>query len=86
MNPFHQNNLQVFRTLVGFKYEMFNSLFSSLPFYRVEKTGVLLSLFVLHCEEGLKKEQSPTTILNSFFSQYTEFKTEQEQKIGRAHV
>jgi len=79
MNPFHQNSLQVFRTQVGFKYEMYNSLFSSLPFYRVEKTGVLLSLFLLHCEEGLKKEQSPTEILNSFFSQYTEFKIEQEQ-------
>jgi len=79
MNHFYQNNLQVFRTLVGFKYEMYNSLFSSLPFFRVEKTGVLLSLFLLHCEDGLKKEQSPTDILNSFFSQYTEFKTEQEQ-------
>jgi len=79
MNPFNQNNLQVFRTLVSFKYEMYNSLFSSLPFYRVEKTGVLLSLFLLHCEEGLKKEQSPTQTLNTFFAQYTEFQTEQEQ-------
>nr|WP_233218952.1 phosphoenolpyruvate carboxylase [Adhaeribacter arboris] len=58
---------------------MYNSLFSSLPFYRVEKTGVLLSLFLLHCEEGLKKESSPNEIIESFFRQYTSYATEQEQ-------
>jgi phosphoenolpyruvate carboxylase len=58
---------------------MYNSLFTSLPFHRVEKTGVLLSLFVLHCEEGFKKELSPNEIINSFFEQYTSYRSEQEQ-------
>lgn len=40
------NNLQEFKNLVGIKFEMYNSLFTSLPFHRVEKTGVLLSLFL----------------------------------------
>ncbi|WP_026464524.1 phosphoenolpyruvate carboxylase [Adhaeribacter aquaticus] len=79
MNPYANNPLQVFKTLVGFKYEMYNSLFSSLPFYRVEKTGVLLSLFLLHCEDGLVKHSSPNEIIDSFFQQYTGFETDQEK-------
>ena len=79
MSAYANNPSQVFRTLVGFKYEMYNSLFSSLPFYRMEKTGVYLSLFLLHCEEGLKKEASPNEIIDSFFIQYTTYGTEKEQ-------
>ncbi|MDQ4139329.1 MAG: phosphoenolpyruvate carboxylase, partial [Bacteroidota bacterium] len=79
MSAYSNDSLHKFRNLVGFKYEMYNSLFSSLPFYRVEKTGVLLSLFLLHCEEGLKKESSPNEIIESFFRQYTSYGTEQEQ-------
>ena len=73
------NTLQDFKNLVGIKFEMYNSLFTSLPFHRVEKTGVLLSLFLLHCEEGFRKEQSPADIINSFFQQYTTYQNEQEQ-------
>ena len=79
MIPYTNDTLQKFKTLVGFKYEMYNSLFSSLPFYRVEKTGVLLSLFLLHCEEGLKKDFSPNEIIDSFFRQFTSFVTDQER-------
>ncbi|MDX5421072.1 MAG: phosphoenolpyruvate carboxylase [Hymenobacteraceae bacterium] len=73
------SNLEAFRILVGTRFEMYNSLFSSLPFHRVEKTGVLLSLFVLHCEEGYERQQSPQEIIRSFFEQYTRYRTAQEQ-------
>ena len=73
------NTLQVFKNLVGIKFEMYNSLFTSLPFHRVEKTGVLLSLFLLHCEEGFKNEKSPVDIIDTFFKQYTSYETDQEQ-------
>ncbi|SFF98785.1 phosphoenolpyruvate carboxylase [Pontibacter chinhatensis] len=72
-------SLDAFNILVGTRYEMYNSLFSSLPFHRVEKTGVLLSLLVLHCEEGFQRQQSPQEIIRSFFEQYTSYRTEQEQ-------
>ncbi|AKD05754.1 phosphoenolpyruvate carboxylase [Pontibacter korlensis] len=71
--------LEAFRNLVGTRYEMYNSLFSSLPFHRVEKTGVMLSLLVLHCEEGFQRQLSPSEIIRSFFEQYTNYRTEQEQ-------
>jgi phosphoenolpyruvate carboxylase len=53
-------------------------LFTSLPFHRIEKTGVLLSLFLLHCEEAFRKKQSPVEIVESFLSQYTTYRKEQE--------
>src|SRR6185437_15509703 len=73
------DNLQAFKNLIGIKFEMYNSLFASLPFHRVERTGVLLSLFLLYCEESFAKEKSPTDIVDSFIEQYTSYKTEQEQ-------
>ena len=73
------NNLQIFKNLVGIKFQLYNSLFTSLPFHKVEKTGVLLSLFLLHCEEGFAKQSSPSEIINSFLKQYTSYGSEQEQ-------
>lgn len=73
------SNLAEFKNLVGTKFEMYNSLFTSLPFHRVEKTGILLSLFLLHCEEGFRNEQSPADIIESFFRQYTTYRDEKEQ-------
>ncbi|WP_192820307.1 phosphoenolpyruvate carboxylase [Rufibacter sp. LB8] len=71
--------LQIFNKHVGLKFQLYNSLFTSLPFHRVEKTGVLLSIFLIHCEEGFQKNQSPSQIISSFLEQYTTYRTEQEQ-------
>lgn len=73
------NALQQYKDLVGIRFQLYNSLFTALPFHRIEKTGVLLSLFLLHCEEGFRKQQSPTDIIASFFQQYTPYHKEQEQ-------
>ena len=63
--------LQEFKNLVALKFQLYNSLFTSLPFHRIEKTGVLLSLFLLQCEEGFSKEQSPAEIIDNFLQQNT---------------
>ncbi len=73
------NALQHFKNLVGVRFQLYNSLFTSLPFHRIEKTGVLLSLFLIHCEEGFKKAQSPVVIIDSFLQQYTAYQKSQEQ-------
>ncbi|MDO1444992.1 phosphoenolpyruvate carboxylase [Rhodocytophaga aerolata] len=73
------NLLQIYNHQVGLKFQLYNSLFTALPFHRVEKTGILLSLFLLHCEEGYNKGQSPDDIISSFIEQYTSYRTEQEQ-------
>jgi phosphoenolpyruvate carboxylase len=73
------STLQIYNKQVGLRFQLYNSLFTALPFHRIEKTGVLLSIFLLHCEEGYYKEQSPIEILNSFFQQYTSYRNEQDQ-------
>lgn len=68
------SRLAVFKNQIGVKFQLYNSLFTALPFHKVEKTGVLLSLFLLHCEEGYEQNESPEEIIKSFFDQYTSLK------------
>jgi phosphoenolpyruvate carboxylase len=71
--------LQHFKNYVGIKFQLYNSLFTSLPFHRIEKTGILLSLFLNNCEEGYNKKLSPTEIIEDFFAKHTTYKTQQEK-------
>ncbi len=71
--------LQQFKNEVGIKFQLYNSLFTSLPFHRIEKTGILLSLLLSICEEGFKKKQTPLEIIDEFFSRHTSYSSEQEK-------
>ena len=77
----HSSNqaLQQFKNLVGIKFQLYNSLFTSLPFHRIEKTGIMLSLLLANCEEGYKKKLSPLEIMEDFFERQTVYAREQEQ-------
>jgi len=77
----HQSSrsLQQFKNYVGIKFQLYNSLFTSLPFHRIEKTGILLSLLLSDCEEGFKKKQSPVQILDEFFDKHTPLLNERER-------
>jgi len=74
-----QGGLQQFKNLVGIKFQLYNSLFTSLPFHRIEKTGILLSLLLTFCEEGYKKKQSPEQIIEDFFQKHTTYTNERER-------
>jgi phosphoenolpyruvate carboxylase len=71
--------LQQFKNLVGIKFQLYNSLFTSLPFHRIEKTGILLSLLLTICEDGYKKKQSPEQIIEEFFEKHTAFTSERDR-------
>ncbi|MDB5199384.1 MAG: phosphoenolpyruvate carboxylase [Chitinophagaceae bacterium] len=71
--------LQHFKNYVGIKFQLYNSLFTSLPFHRIEKTGILLSLFLNNCEEGYKKKLSPTEIVEEFFIKHTTYTNQNER-------
>jgi len=71
--------LQAFRNNVGIKFQLYNSLFGSLPFHRIEKTGVLVSLLLVNCEEGYTKGYSPEEIIEDFFAKQTAFVKEEEK-------
>ena len=72
-------NLQAFKNAVGIKFQLYNSLFTSLPFHRIEKTGVLVSLLLVKCEEGFKNKQSPIDIIDDFINKQTTHTKEEEK-------
>jgi len=77
----HQSSaaLQQFKNLVGLKFQLYNSLFTSLPFHRIEKTGILLSLLLTVCEDGYKKKKNPVEIIDEFFIKHTSYTDEKDQ-------
>lgn len=79
MDHHSSRGLQQFNNLVGIKFQLYNSLFSSLPFHRIEKTGILLSVLLNNCDEGFKKKMSPTAIIEEFFQKHTNYKDEKEK-------
>src|SRR6185436_3067267 len=64
---------------VGLRFQLYNSLFTSLPFHRIEKTGILLSLLANNCDEGYKKHLSPVRIIEDFIAKHTSYKTEKDK-------
>lgn len=74
-----QQALQHFKNDVGIKFQLYNSLFTSLPFDRIEKTGILLSLFLNVCEEGYELQLSPREIVEQFFIKHTSYITTAEK-------
>ena len=64
---------------MGIKFQLYNSLFTSLPFHRIEKTGVFLSLLLTYCEDGYHKKMSPVQILEEFFNKHFPDGTDREK-------
>jgi phosphoenolpyruvate carboxylase len=71
--------LQQFNNYVGLKFQLYNSLFTALPFHRIEKTGILLSLLLNNCEEGYKQAHSPVEIIEDFFQKHTSYTQEEDR-------
>jgi len=59
-----------FNNEVVMRFELYNSLFQTLPFYQVKDTGILLPFFSSHCEKETNQLVSPTEIIESFFKKY----------------
>ena len=79
MDPQSSTALHQFRNIVGIKFQLYNSLFTALPFHRIERTGILLSLFQIVCEDGYKRKLSPVEIVEIFFSKHTSYTSQQEK-------
>lgn len=59
----------IFKNEVTTKFDLYNSLFLTLPFYSVKNTGLALPYFFDHCEKGVENHQTPDEIIESFFTQ-----------------
>ena len=73
--------IERFNENVQLKYQLFNSIFITLPFRDIDNTGVLLPLFSEICDEGFKKGKSPEQIFEDFSEKYLQ-ETSEEDKIA----
>ncbi len=74
-----QPKLTRFNQNVLSKYQIYNSIFMTLPFDTITKTGALLPLFHETCEKGFANEDDPTTIVDTFFMKYQARRSRQSQ-------
>jgi len=65
-----QPKLTRFKQNVLSKYQIYNSIFMTLPFDTISKTVVLLPLFYETCKKGFEAGENPTTIVETFFKKY----------------
>lgn len=63
----------VYQSEVLTRFELYNSLFLTLPFYQVKHTGTLLPFFSTHIEKGVADKLDPEEIIGSFFGQYEQY-------------
>ncbi|MEN9913690.1 MAG: hypothetical protein RL528_423 [Bacteroidota bacterium] len=61
------------------KYNIYNSVFITLPFDSIDNTGALLPLFADGCENGFKNQETPKEILDSFSQKYLGVVSEKEK-------
>ncbi len=62
------------------KYQIYNSIFITLPFNTLTRTGTLLPLFTEVCEKGYEEKKNPTEIIKEFFDRYGDQRNEKEQR------
>ena len=62
--------IEAFNQNVLSKYQIYNSLFLTLPFDEIDNTGVMLPLFSEVCDKGFKKQETPIQIVDFFASKY----------------
>lgn len=74
-----QPKLTRFNENVLAKYQIYNSIFMTLPFDTISKTGVLLPLFHDVCKSGFINKLTPIEIVESFFKTYQEEPSEKEK-------
>ena len=74
-----QPKLTRFNQNVLSKYQIYNSIFMTLPFDAVTKTGALLPLFHETCQKGFANQDNPTAIVDSFFKKYQARRSSESQ-------
>lgn len=74
-----KTKLERFNENVLSKFEIYNSLFLTLPFDSLKKSSLYLPLFSKYCKEGFEAKKSPLQIVQEFFETYGLELNEQEK-------
>ncbi len=74
-----QAKIERFNENVLSKYQIYNSIFLTLPFDTISNTGVMLPLFSTECEKGFSNKKTPTQIVETFFKKYHQKPSQKEK-------
>ncbi len=74
-----QSKIERFNENVLSKYQIYNSIFLTLPFDTISNTGVMLPLFSKECIKGFSNKKTPTQIVDEFFKKYQQKPSEKEK-------
>ncbi|QCX54215.1 phosphoenolpyruvate carboxylase [Elizabethkingia sp. JS20170427COW] len=74
-----EEKIQKFRQIVKNKFQIYNSLFMSLPYDEMSNIGMLLPFLYEESKIGYSQGKSPNTVLDDFFTSHTSLKTEEEK-------
>jgi len=74
-----QPKLKRFNQNILTKYQIYNSIFITLPFDNIRNTGVLLPLFNDVCKNGFESGKSPTEIVDYFFNKFQDNPSDEEK-------
>ena len=70
---------RLFEELVTLNYQLYNSLFLTLPLDAIEQTGTLLPLLAEACTTGLAAGKDPVSVIDDFFAVHRPGFDEEEQ-------
>ncbi len=75
----NDQKIEKFRQIVENKFQIYNSLFMSLPYDKMTNIGMLLPFLYEESKEGYQLGKSPEEIVEDFFQKHTELKTEDQK-------
>lgn len=76
----HDRRAEKFRQIVENKFQIYNSLFMSLPYDKMTNIGMLLPFLCEESKIGYDQGKTPVEIVEEFFKNHTDLETE-EQKL-----
>ncbi|HIC8642818.1 phosphoenolpyruvate carboxylase [Elizabethkingia meningoseptica] len=71
--------VEKFRQIVKNKFQIYNSLFMSLPYDKMTNIGMLLPFLHEESKEGYESGKSPMEVMQHFFDSHTDLKTEEDR-------
>ncbi|PZU80906.1 MAG: phosphoenolpyruvate carboxylase [Chryseobacterium sp.] len=75
----NDQKIEKFRQIVENKFQIYNSLFMSLPYDKMTNIGMLLPFLYEESKDGYQEGKSPEEIVEEFFQKHTELETEEQK-------
>lgn len=75
----HDQRAEKFRQIVENKFQIYNSLFMSLPYDKMTNIGMLLPFLCEESKIGYEAGKTPEEIVEEFFKNHTDLQTEEQK-------